>query len=379
MSNLLNNPSMLAAESLSHLEAQLVIASNTARDKTADFMQRPNGYAIGSTVNIKTYGEYETKEFVTTVDTQDIRNSTRPITIEKHFDISVAIGAKELAMNFDGFSEEVLKPAMADMAEKIDTYLGTKILQGSGLYVSSALMESAQDMANARKAATLQRLRMGRMCLVDMDLEATILGQTVFNQAQTAGKDGEARLRNGEMGRLMGMDFFSSIGFPTSAHTAGTAVTTTNNTGSTNLIGLKVLTVDAIPAGQSVKAGDRIKVAGVNRPLIAAEDVAATGTAIPLVDPITEIIADGVAVTVVGSGATFSYKGVIMDDKCLAIAMPLLEKPSDKPSAIVTANGFSLRLVRGYDMNTKKEALSIDCLVGGAAFDPRRMTLLADS
>lgn len=379
MANLLNNPSMLAAESLSHLEAQLVIASSSARDKTADFMQRPNGYAIGSTVNIKTYGEYEAKEFVTTVDTQDIRNSTRPITIEKHFDVSVAIGAKELAMNFDGFSEEVLKPAMATLAEKIDTYMGTKILQGAGLYVSSALFESAGDMALARKAATLQRLRMGRICLVDMDLEATILGQTVFNQAQTGGRDAETRLREGYMGRLMGMDFLSSIGFPTEAHTAGDFVGTTNNTGTTNLIGLSTLTVDAIGADMDVKVGDRLKIAGVNRPLIVKTAAATGATAIDLVDPIAEIIPDGAAVTVVGSGQTFSYKGVIMDDKCLAIAMPMLEKPSDKPSAIVTSNGFSLRLVRGYDMNTKKEALSIDCLVGGAAFDPRRMTLLADA
>lgn len=379
MSNLLNTPSLIAAESLSHLSSQLVIASNTARDKTADFMAKPNGYAVGSTVSIKTYGEYEAKEFAGTTQTQDIRNSTRPMSIEKHFDISVAIGARELAMSFDGFSNEVLRPAMATLAEKIDAYCGTKILEASGLYVSSTLFESAADMAAARKAATLQRLRTGRMCLVDVDLEATILGQTVFNQAQNAGKDGEIRLRNGEMGRLMGMDFFSSIGFPTGSFTAGNGVTTTNGgSGANNLIGTKVLTVAAIPASQSFKAGDRLKIAGVHRPVVVASDAATGSTSVQLVDPIAEIIPHGAAVTVIGSGQTFTYRGVIMDDKSLAIAMPLLEKPSDKPSAIMSADGFSLRVVRGYDMNTKAENLSIDCLVGAKAYDPRRMTLLAD-
>lgn len=376
MANLLNNPSMIAAEALTHLEDQLVITQVCAKDKTADFMQKPNGYAIGSTVQIKQYGEYETKEFTGATEVQDIRNSTRDMTIEKHFDISVEIGAKEQALSFDGFSEEVLKPALGDMAETIDDYVGTKFLNASGLYVSSALFETAADMSAARKAATLQQLKSGRLCMCDLSLEATILGLPVFNQSQTGGQDAEYRFREGHMGRMMGMDFGSSIGFPEATHTGGTGVTTTNSTVSTNLIGLSVLTVDAL-TGQ-IEEGDRIMIAGVRRPVIAAAVAAAASTEISLVNPINEIIPDGAAVTVIGSGETFTYRGAIMDDRSIAIAMPLLDTPSDKPAAVMSKNGFSLRVVRGYDMNSKKEKLSIDCLVGSAMWDPRRVTLLAD-
>lgn len=376
MANLLNNPSMIAAESLTHLEDQLVITQVCAKDKTADFNMKPNGYAIGSKVDIKQYGEYETKEFTGTVETQDIRNSTRSMEIEKHFDISVEIGAKEQALSFDGFSEEVLKPAMADMAEKIDAYVGTKFLNASGLYVSNTLFETAADMSAARKAATLQQLKSGRLCMCDLSLEATILGLPVFNQSQTGGEDAVRRFREGHMGRMMGMDFGSSIGFPEQTHTAGNGTTTTNSTVSTNLIGQSVLTVDAL-TGQ-VEAGDRIMVAGVRRPMIAAAQAVATSTQITLVNPINEIIPDAAAVTVIGSGQSYTYRGAIMDDRSLAIAMPLLDTPSDKPAAVMGKNGFSLRVVRGYDMNSKKEKLSIDCLVGAEMWDTRRVTLLAD-
>lgn len=376
--NYFNNPSMIAAEALSILMDKMIITTLTAKDKTADFMVKPNGYAVGSKVDIKQYGDYTVDEFNGTVNVQNIRNSTRSMEIEKHFDVTVQIGAKEQALNFDGFSNEVLAPAMGRLAEKVDTYVGTKLLKGAGLYTSASLFGDVADMANARKAATIQQLEFTRLSLVDLTLEATLLGNTVFNQAQTGGSDAERRLREGLLGRLMGMDFWSSIAFPEFSRTAGDGTTTVDSSaGDTNLIGLSVLTVDATTG--TFNAGDRINVAGCRRPLIVSTQTAATATEIPLTDPITEIIEDGAAVTVIGSGSTYDVRGVIMDDRSLATAFPLLDMPSDKPASVVTMNGVSIRLVKGYDMTTKKETMSLDLLCGAEAFDPRRITVLGDT
>lgn len=383
MANIWEHPNIIAAEALTHLEDALVIAPLCAKDKTSDFTSKANGWKVGDTVSFRTHGEYEVDEFSSTISTQAIASSTRPMQIEKHLDISVEVTARELALDLDSFVDQVIRPATYKLAEKVDTYVGTKILEAAGAYYSTALFESAADIALARKNATLQQLAMNRFCLVDLDIEATLLGQTWFNQSQTRGGDGEMTLRNAEMGRVMGMDFFSSIAFPTetAAYTVGTMICATNNTsGTKNLIGDTTLTVDTQTATRTLVAGDRLAIAGVRRPLkvkTAIADTSAT-TEVVLVDPITEIIPDNAAVTVLASGKDVQHHGVIMDDRSLAVAFPMLDLPEDKVAAAAFNNGVSIRIVKGYDLSTKKTTMSLDLLVGSFALDPRRMTLVGD-
>ena len=388
MANIWQHPSIIAAEALTHLEDALVIAPMCAVDKTSDFTNKSNGWKVGDTVSFRTHGEYEVDEFTSAISTQSIATSTRAMTIEKHFDISVEVTSSQSALELDSFIDQVIRPATYKLAEKVDTYVGTKILEAAGAYYSTALFESASDIALARKAAILQQLSMNRFCLVDLDIEATLLGQTWFNQSQTRGGDGETTLRNASMGRVMGMDFASSIAFPTesSAYTVGTYVGTTNNTsGTKNLIGDTTLVVDVAATAYSLVAKDRLKIAGVRRPLkvkTAVTDTgSATGTAITtiaLVDPITEIIPDGAAITVLASGKAVQHHGVIMDDRSLAVAFPMLDLPEDRVAATASNNGVSIRIVKGYDLSSKKTTMSMDLLVGAFALDPRRMTLIGD-
>lgn len=384
MANIWDHPETIAAEALRHLEDNLIIAPLCARDVTSDFSNKSNGWKRGDTISFRTHGEFEVNEFTSQIAPQSISTSTRPMTIEKHFDVSVEVTAREEVMDLDSFSDQVLRPATYKMAEKVDTFLGTKILQGAGLYVSAALMDTAADVAQARKYSTIQQLVMNRFCLVDLDTEANLLGQTWFNQAQTRGSDGENALRTGRMNHMMGMDWFSSIAFPSTTFTAGTMVCVTNNGagGNTNnRIGDSTLIVDTQTAAKELKAGDRIAIAGVRRPLIvktAIPDTSAT-TDVVLVDPITEVIPDNAAVTVVGSGKTFTFHGSIFDDKALAVAFPMLDLPGDRVTAVASNNGISIRIVKGYDLTYKKTTLSMDMLCGSFALDPRRMTLLAKS
>lgn len=370
---------IIAAEALMHLEDGLVIARSVSRDKTSDFTVRPNGYAVGDTVRIKTRPEYKVDEFTSSITTQDIRESTRNMAIEKHYDVSVEISAREKVLDMDSFSEQVIMPAAYSLAEECDRYVGTKILGARGEYTSDTLFTSAADMAQARKAATLQQLDpSSRMCLVDLDLEATLLGATYFSTWNNRGPSGQTVFDSAQMGNAMGMAFMSSINFPTYTHTRSSGTTTTDNsTGSLNAVGQTTLQVDAITGG--FNAGDKLAIAGVRRPVTVASGGAALATTVVLVDPIDEVIPDGAAVTVIGDGQSITgAHGAIFDSQSLAVAMPLLDPPSDKPSAIVSNNGYSIRVVQGYDMTTKKDTLSMDLLIGAVAYDPRRITLLTE-
>jgi len=379
MANIWKHPSIIAAEALRHLEDALVIGPLCARDTTSEFTNKSNGWKVGDTVSFRTHGEYEVTDFAGSITPQDITTSSRPMQIEKHYDISVEVTSREMALDLDSFSDQVLRNATYKLAETVDTYLGTKILQAAGLYVSSDLFANAADIAQARKAAILQQLAMNRFCLVDLDTEADLLGQTWFNQSQTRGGDGEDALRNADMGHIMGMDFSNSIAFPTSGHTAGDGTAATNNGATDNKIGDKTLVCTAVTALTNILAGDRIAVAGMRRPLIVGPGGAPAGaTSIPLVDPITELVPDAAAITVVGSGLDLTYHGAIFDDRSLAVAFPMLDLPEDKVAATASNNGVSIRIVKDYDINSKKTTMSLDLLCGSFMLDPRRTTLLAE-
>jgi hypothetical protein len=381
MANSWSQIDWIAAEALMHLEDALVIAPLTARDKTADFMVTPNGYKVGDTVRIKTRPDYEVRDFDTdggNITVQDIRESTRSMQIEKHYDVSVQVTAREKALDLESFSEQVIQPAAYRLAESCDSYVGGKILNAAGHYSSDTLFATAADMAQARKAATLQQLNPnGRFCLVNLDLEASLLGADYFSTWNQRGPDGNPVFTNANMGYAMGMQFYSSINFPAHQATGGTGTSATDNgAGANNLIGMTTLTIDSL-TGQ-IEAGDRISIAGVRRPLRVAAQAVAASTEVTLSDPITEIIPDNAAVTVISTGNTYDVKGAIFDDQSMAVAMPMLDAPADKPSFVVSSNGYSVRVVQGYDMTTKTDTLSLDLLIGSEAYDNRRITLLSE-
>ena len=378
MANIWEHPSIIAAEALRHLEDALVIGPLCARDTTSEFTNRANGWKVGDTVSFRTHGEYEVTDFAGSITPQDITTSSRPLTIEKHYDISVEVTAREMSLDLDSFSDQVIRPATYKLAETVDSYLGSKILEAAGLYVSTNLFGDAADIAQARKTAILQQLSMNRFCLVDLDTEAQLLGQTWFNQSQTRGAEGERTLATGDMGYVMGMNFYSSIAFPTNTvpHTAGQGTGSTDNSGGANKISHTTLKCTALT--DQINAGDRISIAGVRRPLKVKTTASAGATSIELVDPITEIIPDGAAITVVGSGKDLIYHGAIFDDRSLAVAFPMLDLPEDKVAATASNNGISIRVVKGYDIQTKKTTMSLDLLCGAFMLDPRRTTLLAE-
>jgi len=394
-----HHPSVIAAEALRHLEDKFSITNMCTRDAGSEFSTRANGWKVGDTVSFRTHGDYEAKEFTGAgpVTVQDISTSKRSMQIEKHYDVSVSVTAREEVLHLDSFSDQVLRPASYRLAEKVEGYVASKLVMGGtagtptgpgggmGMHVSDDLLGTLADVATARKVATLQQLESERFAIVDLDLEAKLLGSQWFSQAAYRGELGVNSTTTGVMGTVMGINWNSSLHFPTNAtaHTPGDGTASTNNdSGANNKIGDTTLVCTAVTIGTGFKAGDRIAIAGVRRPLVVKTAAAATATSIVLVDPITEIIPDGAAIVSVGNVAgtpkALTYQGAIFDSRSLAVAFPMLDAPGDRVTGVASNNGVSIRVVKGYDLSTKTTTLSLDLLVGAFCLDPRRITLLAN-
>ena len=386
MANAWTNVDMIAAESCSILKDAMILGNLAAKDKSGEFNSKPNGYSVGDTVRINTRPDFEAREFNgSQIQIQEIRSSARSMTIEKLFDVSVKLTAKEKALNLDSFTEQVIIPATYRLAEKCELYLGSKLSLAQGLYASTEIFADQADMALARGAANLSQLSpTGRYCLINDTLENRLLGKGYFAQYGTRGTDGMQTFANANLGYALGMNFFQSYAIPSWTLAAtGTGTSTTDNGVAVdgvypnNKLGSTTLTIDALT--NTFPAGTRIRIAGVRRPLVVASLASAGATSVSLAHPISEIIPDGAAVTVVSSNQTnLSMMGIILDDESLAMAMPVLDTPSDKLAYTVSMNGYTIRVVVGYDMNTKCDVMSLDCLIGAQFYDLRRGTILAE-
>jgi len=86
------------------------------------------------------------------------------------------------------------------------------------------------------------------------------------------------------------------------------------------------------------------------------------------------------AVTVVSDGVAASAKsGIIFTPDAFAYAMPPLDLPGDKIAAVMSANGMSIRVVQGYNQDTKTNTMSFDCLIGAKCYDPRKVVVLGSA
>lgn len=379
-----NHVSMIAAEALVQLENQLVAANLMYRDKTADFGS-VGGYRVGDSVNIKTRPDFEVQEFTTAVVDQEVRESKRSLTIEKHYDVTIPYTDRELALDIESLSDQFIVPAVTRMADKIDQYLLSKAWLARGLYQAASPLSSAVEIAAARKVANdIQMPMAGRIGIVNSSLEATLLGTDVFHKFDTRGEPAVTALQEASMGRLMGIDWYSSVNFTASNYAPGAATATTNNGagGNTNnRIGSTTLTFDTGTAA-AFNAGDRLQIAGVRRPVIVASTVAnaSLATTVTLQDPIDELIPDNALITVIGSGLSdLDFQGIILTPGSFAFAMPPLDVPPGVEASVVSSNGLSLRAIKYHDGNAKTSRLSIDCLIGATAYDTRKSLVIADA
>jgi hypothetical protein len=379
MSNFIN-PSVLAAEALDQLDYELVAGSLVYRDKTAEF-SNVRGLKVGDSVSIRTVTDFRTDEFNgVAIDSQEIQQSSTQLEIEKHFDVSVKITARERALNLDGVRKEIINPAMTSMAQKIDEYLLSKVSESQGLFTSGTLLANATSIAQASRAANLQQIgKGGRIALVDDELEATLLGTDVFHKFDVRGEPAVTALQEASMGRLMGIDWFSSVNFPSLTRTAGVGTAVLDNAlPASNLQGLNVLTVLATVG--TFEAGDKINIAGAKRSFTVATQTLAGAVAIPLVEQINENLTGlgGAAVTVVSSGDAYTQQGIIFNAGAYGFAAPPLDAAAGDRSGVASAAGLSVRVTEAYDIQTKETYWSFDMLVGAKAVDPRLSLLLGD-
>lgn len=197
---------VIASEALMNFADSLVAKNVCSIDYDAQYNTDPIGVQVGDSL------EFNINNF-----DKDLSAKIKKVTIEKHFDVTCELGKRELESDFEQFSEEVILPMSFSLAEKVDKYTFSKLLECKKIYSSDDFFgktsgDGIKDMAAMRKAANLQQFCMNRFCLIDYYAEAALMDQKWFAGAQN--RESDDILSYGEIGKTMGLNFYSSMVFP---------------------------------------------------------------------------------------------------------------------------------------------------------------------
>ena len=404
MSNNLLTISKITNEALMVLENELTFTSEV--DRNYDDQFAVVGAKIGNTVNVRRPGRF----IGTTgpaLNVEDFNETSVPVTLSTQFHVDTQFTTQDLALSLDMFSDRVLKPAVAAIANKIDrdglvtAALNTANIVGTAGTPPTSLLTylTAQAYLDSEGAPRDGR----RSCIVEPFTSATIVDSLkgLFVPNTTIGN----QYVKGLMGRdSAGMNWKmdQNVVSQTFGSFAGTAVVaTTTATGFLTTGWASSSTIAVIATGAvSLNAGDVIQIAGVYavnpqnrqaygtnklRSFVVKTAVSGTDATLSVVVSPAVITAGQfqnvsipttsatAAVTFFNKTGTVSPQNIVMHRNAFTVAMADLELPEGVHFAGRASDkelGMSIRVVRQYTINNDSIPTRLDVLYGWAPLYP---------
>lgn len=205
MANTFLTPDIIAREALMVLRNNAVFANLVYRDYSSEFVA-----GVGDTITVRKPAKFEAKEFSTSITVQDATESSVSVVMDKHLDVSFAVTAKDMALNIQDFSAQLLTPAMQAFADKIDSYIiGLVDAITNEVETSAAAAPvTVSEVVDAREFLTKNAAPLTeRRFVYGSGVEADLLKTDLFVNASAVGDEGTA-LREASLGRKFGMDFY---------------------------------------------------------------------------------------------------------------------------------------------------------------------------
>ena len=416
MANTLLTISKITNEALMVLENELTFTSEV--DRNYDDQFAVVGAKIGATVNVRRPGRF-IGTMGPALNVEDLNETSVPVTLSNQFHVDTQFTTQDLALSLDMFSDRILKPAVAAIANKIDfdgtttaalntaNIVGTAGTPPTGLYTYL----SAQAYLDSEGAPRDGR----RSCIVEPFTSATIVDSLKGLFVPTA--EISSQYTTGLMGRDSGgmnwkldQNIVSQTfgNFSTSTVTASVATTTATGFLTSGWASSSTITLTAANTGTiNLNAGDTFTIAGVyavnpqNRQAYgtnklrsfvvkSAVSVASGSSVSVTVSP--AVITAGqfqnvsipstsatAAVTFFGSQYNASGNGIVspqnivMHRNAFTMAMADLELPEGVHFAGRASDkeiGLSKRVVRQYTINNDSIPTRVDVLYGWAPLYP---------
>lgn len=229
MANSFLKPTVVANMVLGLLERELVLPRLVTRMGVSEFRGAFNDTI---TVRIPAYANAREQPWRSgaTITLDDLTESSFPVTLNKHPYSAVAIQDEEMTLDVTSFAEQVLKPQVRAVAEKLEAYVYAAFLSadlhwapinigigdapaGGGTDYDNDAKDVLVALNEANRRLNIKNVpRADRVIVMGADIEAALLNGSQLLDAGFAGSDDA--LRSAMVGKLYGMPVVSTNSIP---------------------------------------------------------------------------------------------------------------------------------------------------------------------
>jgi hypothetical protein len=407
MANTLLTISKITNEALMVLENELTFTSEVNREYDDQFAVA--GAKIGATVNVR-----KPARFIgvtgPALSVEDFNETSIPVTLNTQFHVDTQFSTADLALSMDMFSDRLIKPAVATIANRIDrdglvlaknnvaNIVGTAGVPPTSLLTyltGQAYLDSEGAPRDGRRA-----------CIVEPFTSATIVDSLkglFMPSAKISEQYEKGMMGTDSAGMRWKMDQNVVSQTFGSYATAALSTNTTTFTGSltSGWASSSTITISATTAAAPIQQGDVITIANVyavnpqnrqpygtnrlrNFVVTSAVTIASGGSASVTVSPaiitagqfqnvFVSATSSSAVVTPFNNTGTVSPQNIILHRNAETLACADLELPMGVVFAGRASDkelGLSIRVVRQYTINNDSVPCRLDVLYGWAMLYP---------
>lgn len=412
MSNTTLTADIIAKEALMILDNNLVMAKNVFRGYENEFENRINGYKVGDTISIRRPTDFTVRNGAT-MAVQDVTEGKTTLTIDQRQGVDFKFTSQDLTLKIGDLSERVIKPAMVQLANAMDTALmGLYKYVPNWVGTPGQTVNSYVDFAKAPERLDEYAVPQERSSVLSPADHWGLLGSQTSLYIQDAAK---GAYRQGSLGMIGGIDTYMSQNVPT--HTTGTwagspAVNGSYTASTITYDAVKdtmtqTINIDGFTAGSpALAAGDVFTIQDVyavnpvtkarlafQKQFTVISTANATSNAVDVTFYPAMIwsgafqniaVASGVTslnnktVASTGTDATGYRQNMAFHRNAFAlVSVPLVRPPGAVDVSRQTYKGLSVRVIPVYDGVSDESAFRLDVLYGVKALDPRLATRLS--
>jgi hypothetical protein len=353
-------PMHVAREALMVLKNNTVMSQLVSRDYDNEFAE------VGDTVMVRRPANFQVDLFdqTTGIKIQNAVEGKVPVILDSIFDVSFGITSKELSLDINDFSQQLIAPAVTSIEQAIDEKI-CRCYEDVPYFVGTPgnTPASVSAITSVRKEMNDNKVPMaGRMAVLDTAADAKLLELDAFNSVGHTGET--SAIINAQLGRKFGFDFYMDQNI--CRHDNGNL--SASPTMKLSAIVKKDANVATFTDGTltgKIKKGTIFTLAGDSRPYVVTKDADAAGNSVT-VSFYPAARQDFAANTVVTLVKDHTASMAFHRNAFTLVTRPL-SKPlgvADSQYAIISDGGISLRVVFDYDIKLKRDICSIDLLCG---------------
>lgn len=389
--------SIIAKAAVALLDNELVMAKKVFRGYEEEFTKKVNGYEIGDTISIRRPMDFTVRDG-STMALQDVKEGKFSLTVNKKKGVDFAFSSSDLTLNIKELSQRVIKPAMVQLANQVDTdlmalYKDIPSWVGTPGQTINSFADFALGPQRMDDYANPSDDRCAVLCPGD---HWGLLGSQTALYIQDAAK---GAYRNGSLGMIGGLDTYMSQNVPT--HTVGSDVTsvtinqsivsTTTTYESVKDTNQQTITI----AGGTLNPGDVFTIANVNavnpvtkadlgflkqfvvvsyasNSMVCSPALIWSGAFQNVAVAVGTTDLTGAAMTFQGTASTGYRQNMVFTKNAFAlVSVPLVSPPGAHDVGRESYKGTQVRVIPVYDGVNDVSKWRLDILYGVKTVDQR--------